>query len=101
MVLHGVNQEALAYEFKLRNIPFIREKTLTIQYKDIVLEKYYVADFICYDKIIVETKALSQLMPEHDSQVLNYLKATGFQLGLLINFGEKSLVYKRFANTVR
>jgi GxxExxY protein len=96
-----IYQESLAYEFKLRNIPFIKEKQLNVRYKDILLEKYYVADFICYDKIIVETKALSQLLPEHEAQVLNYLKATGFQLGLLINFGEKSLVYKRFANTVR
>jgi GxxExxY protein len=97
----SIYQEALAYEFKLRNIPFIKEKQLNVSYKDILLEKYYVADFICYDRIIVETKALSQLLPENDSQVLNYLKATGVKLGLLINFGEKSLVYKRFANTVR
>jgi GxxExxY protein len=97
----SIYQEALAYELKLRDIPFIKEKQLNVRYKDILLEKYYIADFICFEKIILEIKALSKLLPEHESQVLNYLKATGFKLGLLINFGEKSLVYKRFANTVR
>jgi GxxExxY protein len=99
--LEAIYQEALAYEFRLRDIPFTKEKALRVKYKDIFLEKTYVADFVCYDKIIIELKALSQLTTEHESQILNYLKATGLQLGMLINFGEKSLVYKRFANTVR
>jgi len=98
MVLHGVYQEALAIEFELRGIPFEREKLLRISYKDRILKKTYQADFVCYGKTDVEVKALSQLISDHEAQVLNYLKATGFRLGILINFGEKSLVYKRLAN---
>jgi GxxExxY protein len=93
--LEAVYQEALEKEFIYRKIPYEREKRLGIHYKEDFLSSYYVADFICYDKIIVELKALDELNSEHESQVLNYLKATGFKLGLLINFGEKSLVYKR------
>mgnify|MGYP001023607938 CR=1 FL=1 len=93
--LEPVYQEALAIEFQKNSIPFEKEKILSIIYKDIELEKKYIADFICYDKIIVELKALSTLSSEHESQVLNYLKATGFKLGILVNFGEKSLIYKR------
>ena len=79
-----------------RNIPFEQEKLIKIIYKGNALKKYYQADFVCYDKIILELKALSELTSEHESQLLNYLKASGIKLGLLINFGEKSLVYKRF-----
>jgi len=93
--LEPVYQEALAYEFYLQNIPFEREKKLTIRYKDIELEKMYSADFVCYDAIIVELKALSGLTSEHEAQVLNYLKATGYKLGILVNFGGKTLEYKR------
>jgi GxxExxY protein len=70
---------------------------LEILYKGKPLEKKYNADFICYDKIIVELKALSTLLKDHESQVLNYLKATGYKLGILVNFGEPSLKYKRLA----
>ena len=93
--LEAVYQEALAKEFGLQSIPFEREKQITISYKGDILNKQYLADFVCFDKIIVELKALSALSSEHESQLLNYLKATGFKLGLLINFGEKSLKYKR------
>jgi len=93
--LEPIYQEALSIEFQKQKIPFEREKTLTVVYKDIELEKKYVADFVCYEKIIVELKALSSLDSEHESQILNYLKATGCKIGLLINFGEKSLKYKR------
>lgn len=93
--LEVVYQEALEIEFQARNIPYTREKILRIQYKDKILKKEYSADFICFDKIIVELKALSELNSEHESQVLNYLKATGFKLGILVNFGQKSLEYKR------
>ena len=68
---------------------------LQIQYKDHVLSKKYIADFICYDKIIVELKALNELCGDHEAQVLNYLKATNFKVGILLNFGCKSLQYKR------
>lgn len=93
--LEAVYQEALAIEFTKREIPFEQEKKLRIQYKDHLLKKEYIADFVCYDKIIVELKALSKLLPEHLSQILNYLKITEFELGLLINFGTTSLQYKR------
>ena len=93
--LEAVYQEALELEFQLRNIPYRREAKLDIYYKERLLNKQYEADFICYDKIIVELKALSDLIPEHESQLLNYLKATKMRVGLLINFGQQSLEYKR------
>lgn len=86
-----VYQQALEHEFKLRNIPYEREKVFTINYKGIELEKNFRVDFVCYGKIIVELKAVSSLVNEHYSQVYNYLKATGMKLGLLFNFGEASL----------
>lgn len=93
--LEAVYQEALEIEFGKRNIPFEREVPLRIRYKEVVLKKEYIADFICYDNIIVELKALSELASVHESQVLNYLKATGLKLGILVNFGQESLEYKR------
>jgi len=93
--LEAVYQEALAIEFENRGIPFKQEAKLEINFKGSVLSKHYEADFVCYDKIIVETKATSELTGNDESQVINYLKATGFKLGLLINFGEESLVHKR------
>lgn len=93
--LEEVYQEALEREFQLRGIPYEREKVLTINYKGQELKKKYQADFICYNCIVVELKALSELASEHSSQVINYLKCTGYKLGLLINFGEESLTYKR------
>ena len=94
----AVYQEALEIEFKLRNIDFYREKELNVFYKGIQLEKKFIADFICYDKIVVELKALSDLTGEHESQVINYLKATKHKLGILINFGAPSLEFKRLIN---
>lgn len=96
--LEAVYQEALAIEFDLQGIPYIREQQLNINYKGKRLSKYYVADFICYDKIVIEIKALNELNNQHISQTLNYLKATGMKLALLINFGEQSLKYKRIIN---
>ena len=93
--LEAVYQEALAIEFEKRNIPFKREEKLTIDYKEQTLSKFYEADFVCYYKIIVETKALSELTGKDESQTINYLKATGFKLGILLNFGTKSLTHKR------
>ena len=94
--LEKVYQEALAIEFKQQGIPFEKEAQLTITYKGVTLEKVYYADFLCYKKIIVEIKALSELAKEHDAQIINYLKATGCKVGLLVNFGSQSLEYKRF-----
>ncbi len=96
--LEAVYQEALEMEFQLRNIPYQREKMLYINYKERQLKKHYVADFVCYDKIIIETKAISDLTSKDESQILNYLKATNFKLGLLINFGKPSLQKKRIIN---
>ena len=94
--LEPVYQEALELEFQKQKIPYSREKRLYIYYKGTKLKKEYIADFICYNKIIVELKALSELTTKHEAQVLNYLKATNQKLGLLINFGAESLQFKRF-----
>jgi GxxExxY protein len=93
--LEAVYQEALALEFDNRNIPYKQELPLQIKYKDQLLNKKYKADFVCFDKIIIELKALSAFAPEHMAQTLNYLKITDYSLGLLVNFGAKSLQYKR------
>ena len=90
-----VYQEAFAEELKLRKIPFEQEKVFTVTYKGKVLPKEFRADFVCYNQIIVELKAVSEFAEEHYAQVYNYLKASGMQLGLLINFGKTSLEYKR------
>lgn len=90
--LEPVYQEALEIEFQRRGIPYEREVDLDIYYDDILLEKKYRADFVCYDKIIVELKAVSALDDGNRAQVRNYLKATGYQLGLLVNFGDNNEV---------
>jgi GxxExxY protein len=97
--LEPVYQEALELEFVEQGIPYEREKLLKISYKGKTLTKEYIADFICYDKIVIELKALSKLTSDHEAQLLNYLKATGFELGLLINFGTKKLEHKRIVLT--
>ena len=94
-----VYQEALAEELRLRNIPFEREKVFTVTYKGKELSKDFRVDFVCFNKIIVELKAVSDFAEEHVAQVYNYLKVTGMQLGLLINFGKTSLEYKRLPAT--
>ena len=91
-----IYQDALEIEFINRKIDYVREVNLTVKYKGETLKHTYVADFCCYNEIIVETKAVKALLPEHEAQILNYLKATGKRVGLLLNFGEPSLVYKRF-----
>ena len=93
--LERVYQDALEYEFRERGIPYEREKNIQIMYKGKPLGEPYRADFVCYDKIIVELKAVEELQGIHRSQVVNYLKATGMKLGLLVNFGEE------FANIER
>ena len=93
--LEAVYQEAFEIELISRKIPYEREKLLNIYYKSIKLSKEYSADFFCFDKIIVELKALSVLTGDHESQLLNYLTSTKTKVGLLINFGSKSLQYKR------
>ena len=96
--LERVYQDALEYEFRERGIPYEREKEIQIMYKGKPLGEPYRADFVCYDKIIVELKALSELDGAHRAQVINYLKATKMKLGLLINFGETSAKVERILN---
>jgi len=93
--LEAVYQEAAVIEFQQKTIPFEREISLPIKYKDVILPTHYRADFICFSEIIVEFKALSRLSNIEESQLLNYLKATGLKRGLLINFGTSSLQYQR------
>lgn len=96
--LEAVYQEALAQEFRLQNIPFAEQCELKLQYKNIPLHQTYKPDFVCFDKIIVEIKAVPALAPEHEAQLLNYLKIANMRLGLLVNFGHYPKVeIKRFA----
>jgi len=85
--LEAVYQECLAIEFGLAEIPFEQQKPLGLIYKGRTIEKSYVADFVCFDEVLVEIKAVSRLTGEHHAQTLNYLHAGGFDIGLLINFG--------------
>lgn len=85
--LEAVYQEALAIQFKVEGIPFEAEKEVSIFYAGIELKQAYRPDFICYDDIIIELKAVSSLESSHRAQLYNYLKATKCKLGLLINFG--------------
>lgn len=93
--LEPVYQEALEEEFKIQGIPYVREKLLPVIYKGKQLKKEYFADFVCYDDIIVELKAVSVLSKPHKAQVLNYLNAANKEIGLLINFGETKLKWER------
>ncbi len=85
--LEAVYQECLQMEFASRGIPIRAQQPLDLKYKGRVLEQKYVPDFICFEKVILEIKALKQLAEEHRAQVHNYLKSTGYRLGLLVNFG--------------
>jgi GxxExxY protein len=89
--LEAVYQECLEIEFKRRQIPYVAQKLLKLTYEGQLLRQTYKPDFVCYDKIIVEIKAISKLLDEHRAQGMNYLKATGFKLCLLVNFGHYPL----------
>ncbi len=97
--LEAVYEEALMLEFAVNKIPFTAQKEIKIKYKGQILEKRYYADFLCFDSIIVEIKAIKRLTEIEEAQILNYLKASGMPLGILINFGSTKLEWKRFANT--
>ncbi len=93
--LDAVYKDALAIELALLGIAFERERLLTVHYKGHLLPSFYLADFICFGEVIVEIKALVALVGIHEAQTINYLKVTGLQRALLINFGTASLQYKR------
>jgi GxxExxY protein len=90
--LEAVYQECLAKEMHLKQIPFVAQQELVLQYKGEPLEQKYKPDFICFDRIIVELKAVKELTAEHRAQIHNYLKATGLEVGLLVNFGHSPKV---------
>jgi GxxExxY protein len=96
--LEAVYQECLAMEFASRDIPFRSQRPLPLEYKGTRLKQSYVADFVCFENILIELKAARDLVGEHRAQTLNYLHATGLRLGLLVNFGAAPKVQvERFA----
>jgi len=98
--LEAIYQEAMEVEVTARNIPNSPEQNVQIMYKGKPLKKFYTPDLMCYGKIVVEIKAIDRLTSREEAQLLNYLKATGMPVGLLINFGaEKDLEWKRMVLT--
>jgi len=93
--LEAVYQEALGREFNLQSIPNWAQPVIEIIYKGTPLDKKYQPDYVCYEQVIVEIKAISALSGLEEAQLINYLKATGLKVGLLLNFGARSLEYKR------
>ena len=91
----NVYGDALEYEFKMNKIPYEREKKYNIEYKEIILPRYYFSDFTVFNEIVLELKAIEKLSSSEIKQTLNYLAASKNKIGLLINFGEDSLKYKR------
>ena len=94
--LEAVYQEALGREFVVQGIPNTAQPVIEICYKGEPLDKKYHPDYVCYGEVIVEIKAIGELSGVEEAQLINYLKATGLKVGLLINFGAKSLEHKRF-----
>lgn len=94
-LLEVVYKDALEYEFRKNNIPFKREKEYTIQYKNIILPHKFYADFVVYEDIILEVKAVSRINDNHMAQTLNYTKLAYSRLGIIANFHNKSLEHKR------
>jgi GxxExxY protein len=90
-----IYKDALEIEFKSQGVNFTREREYTLSYKGVILPHKYFADFVVMDKIILEAKAIESLTDSHVKQTLNYLAASKLKLGLLVNFGEDSLNYKR------
>jgi len=94
--LEAVYQECLTLEFRDQSIPFVDQQELELRYKQYKLKSVYKPDFVCFEKIILELKAVQEMANEHRAQVHNYLKATGYKLGLLVNFGQHpKVVYER------
>ena len=97
-MLEIVYKDALEYEFKKNNILYEREKKFEINYKEIILPHYFYADFVVFNNIILEVKAQRSIIDEHYKIVLNYLSISKCKLGLIINFGDNSLITKRLIN---
>ena len=98
--LEPVYQECLEYELGFQNFPFLSQPSLKLNYKGTPLKHTYEPDFICFDKIVVEIKAVRKICDEHRAQLLNYLNATGLEVGLLVNFGHfPKIEYERIVNT--
>ena len=96
--LESVYQECLRKEFLRSGLPFVEQPELKLSYKGEVLEQTYRSDFVCFDSVLVELKALKELAGEHRAQILNYLKASGMKVGLLVNFGHHpGIEIERFA----
>ncbi len=93
--LESVYEEALAIELDIRKVPYERQKGIDVVYKGLVA-KQFICDLLVGEKVMVELKALKSISNVEEAQILNYMKATGLEIGLLINFGEQSLKYKRF-----
>ncbi len=97
--LEAVYQECLAIELSAQHVPFVEKPRLRLEYKGRLLMQEYEPDFLCFDEIILEIKAVKQLSDEHRAQVINYLRSTGKQLGLLVNFGHyPKIEHERFVN---
>lgn len=94
-LLEIIYKDALQFEFKQNDIEFEREKEFNIEYKGIQLPHKFYADFIVYDEIILEVKSVKEISNEHIAQTLNYMKLAKSQLGIIVNFNNKSLEYKR------
>jgi len=100
--LEPVYQECLEIEHEYQQIPFVPRQAIGLSYRGIELKQKFIPDFICYGKIILEIKAVGQLIDEHRAQVINYLNASGFQLGLLVNFASyPKIQWERFVHTAK
>lgn len=99
--LEAAYQEALGREFDIQGIPYKEQPVIGIFYKGEFLDKKYQPDYVCYEQVIVEIKAISAIGGLEEAQLINYLKATGLKVGLLLNFGSKSLIYKRLVYDLR
>lgn len=96
--LEIVYKDALEYEFNKNNIPYEREKEYMVHYKNIILPHKFYADFVVFDKIILEVKCMNGIIDEHIAQTLNYLNVSNNRLGLIVNFGKEKLQSKRIIN---
>ena len=98
-LLEIVYKDALEIEFKNQNIPYIREKEYKVEYKGIILQHSFYADFVVYDDIILEVKSVKEIINDHLAQTLNYMKLADTPVGIIANFQNKSLIHKRLINT--